>query len=398
MALAVGCGLTTIGERPDEPGKDASVDTYVDPGPDARWEAGPPPDAGEDAPIDAPGPFPSNLPPGFAGVDGGDGGTVKIGAVDAVTIDTSSPPVVTGTIEGDHALLETADGKYVVLVGASVVVTTNVLTVTGPRPLILVSLGDLVVEHGVAANAVKEISGPGALDAGAGLAASAGGSTSQAGGGGGGGHATPGAGGGAGAAATGPGDGGPAYGSLATLTGGSAGGAGKINTAAPPCSFGGGGGGAIQLSAFGKLYVVGPTAVLNVSGGGGRGGCNNSGGGGGGSGGTLLLEAKSAVVLNGGVLMSAGGAGGGAGSGSPGGDGQDPDPLNPLAPALGGGRNGGSEGDGGHGGWEAGLPTPGSKGNSRGGGGGGAVGRIVVRGTVDVLDASVSSPGLVVTK
>ncbi|MBL8606888.1 MAG: hypothetical protein JNL38_06190 [Myxococcales bacterium] len=395
----MGCGLTTIGERPDEPGKDASVDTYVDPGPDVRWEAGPPPDAGIDAEPDAPPVFPSNLPPGFAGVDGGDGGVVTIGAVDPVTINTSSPPVVTGTIEGDHALLETADGKYVVLVGGSVVVTTNVLTVTGPRPLILVSLGDLVVDQGVAANAVHELAGPGGLDAGPGVGHTAtGGSSSQAGGGGGAGHATAGANGGPGATGTVPGDAGAAYGSALTLTAGSAGGAGKINNASPPCSFGGGGGGAIQLSAFGKLFVVGPSAVLNVSGGGGRGGCNNSGGGGGGSGGTLLLEAKKAVVLNGGVLLSAGGGGGGAGSGSPGGDGLDPDPLNPLAAAAGGGRNGGSEGDGGHGGWEAGLPTPGSKGNSRGGGGGGAVGRIVVRGTVEVLDASVASPSFVVTK
>lgn len=389
VALAIGCGLKTIGERPVDPSTDASPDTYVEPFPDVRYEASPGDDGGNDGGLDAPW-APSNLP-GVPGLDAGDAGLSIASAV----IDTTTVTVTSGSLDGEYALEASADGKYVVLVGTHVTITK--LQVLGTRPLVVVALEDLVVDGNIQANAILDVAGPGGGSAlndggpGAGRRATDAGAGDEGAGGGGAGHGTPGASGGQGAAATVAGDGGAAYGAGTQLFGGSVGGAGKANSTSPAvgCSQGGGGGGAIQLTALGKVMLVGP-AVINVSGGGGRGSCNNSGGGGGGSGGTILVEAKNAIVLNGGTLFSAGGSGGSAGGGSGGNDGIDPtDPLG----FAGGAPKAGSEGDGGNGGWEGGAPTPGGKGNKRGGGGGGAVGRVVLRGKVEVLDASVSNPG-----
>lgn len=172
---------------------------------------------------------------------------------------------------------------------------------------------------------------------------------------------------------------------LDPLVGGSGGGAGAMNSNAD----GGGGGGAVQLSAFGRVRVLGR---IFVGGGGGGGSTGNNGGGGGGAGGAVLIEGDT-VLLEGAVVIATGGGGGGGRNGSPG----------ASARVDGSVASGGASGGGGEGGdgatrtvdAEAGAAGGGMNNIDGGGGGGGGRGRIRVnvRGGEITIPASANLAG-----
>ncbi len=166
---------------------------------------------------------------------------------------------------------------------------------------------------------------------------------------------------------------------LDPLVGGSGGGAGAMNSDAD----GGGGGGAVQLSAFGRVRVLGR---IFVGGGGGGGSAGNNGGGGGGAGGAVLIEGDT-VLLDSAVLIATGGGGGGGRTGSPGSSARVDGSVAP------GGASGGG-GEGGDGATatlaaEAGAAGGGMMNIDGGGGGGGGLGRI----RINVRGGGFSVPG-----
>jgi hypothetical protein len=181
---------------------------------------------------------------------------------------------------------------------------------------------------------------------------------------------------------------------LSPLRAGCGGGAGGPSVTCDPsmgCPPGGGGGGGIQISARDGIAVTG---TIDAAGGGGRGGNQNQdGGGGGGSGGAIFLESETVTVAATARLCANGGAGGTGGgpnlSGVPGANGTCSITMTAQGMAAGGQPNGGNGGF---------APSPaGTAGGQSpnlgisGGGGGGGVGRIRMRGTIDV------SPGAIVT-
>jgi hypothetical protein len=322
---------------------------------------------------------------------------------DDVTIDTSSltitGPGAAGTpdltfVSSPHAPHDPPGPELALLYLADWTVEQDVtVRVTGSRPLVVISSGDIELRGVIDAGARRVVSGPGGFAAGLGPGAG------QLGvhlpdfldpGGGGAGHATQGARGGQGCAAdctTGTvapgGPGGASYGDavVSVLTGGSGGGQGGSG-GADACAPGGGGagGGAVQLYATGRITVT-ASGGISVGGGGGGGGfaigCSDSGGGGGGSGGVVYLQAERIDLA--GVLAANGGGGGSDGGsingdGVPGADGAlDADPAPGGIPPDG-------ESVGGAGG--AGTAAPGSGSDVaaelNGGGGGGAAGRVVL--------------------
>jgi hypothetical protein len=172
------------------------------------------------------------------------------------------------------------------------------------------------------------------------------------------------------------------------LEGGSGGGAGGGTSSSG--GMGGGGGGAVQITSFTSIDVAmsSPSAQAGVwaGGQGGQAGGSSNGGGGGGSGGAILLEAP-VVSLGAGAFLAANGGGGGAGAstgatanGSLGGTG--------LIPAPGGigTRAGGAGGAG------TTDPTAGVGGGDGTGGGGGAAGIIAVL-SLDATVGGLVSPG-----
>jgi len=275
-----------------------------------------------------------------------------------------------------------------------------ILTITGNRPLILMSSGNVVIDGVIDVSARGPEPGPGGF-AGGQLLGNADGegpghgsggshaSDDSDGGGGGGGLCGMGGDGGVGSGTAG-GVGGESIAGdwrLVPLHGGSGGGRGRgLITMDSIGSAGGAGGGALQISALGNMTVRG--GIL-AGGGGGRGGSSaimlptstGSSGGGGGSGGTVLLEALSVTLSGDGFIRAIGGAGGGgADDTSSGGTGED----GVLAVTrAGGGASGGDLGaDGGDSGGDDQLPGDSGRENNRrggnGGGGGGSAGCVVV--------------------
>jgi hypothetical protein len=232
----------------------------------------------------------------------------------------------------------------------------NTLAFTGGRPVIVVSLKDILVLGAIQVGAgAQSCATSGAGTKGSGI-------TYKSGGGGGGFASAGGAGGTI--AVTGPAGGAGGAVNLGTqLRGGCPGGVGG-GSAERAAS----GGGALQLVAFNSITVSG---VISAPGAGGAGGGFSNGGNGGGSGGELLLEAQQ-VIASGGGLTCNGGGGGEAGTGNNGQPGQ----LT-TAPASGGTDNvlGGSGGAGAAGATAA-EAGEGSSLFAGGGGGGGGVGRI----------------------
>lgn len=177
---------------------------------------------------------------------------------------------------------------------------------------------------------------------------------------------------------------------LIPLRGGSGGGAGGEGENG---GTGGGGGGALQISSFSSIRIIGKGpgehAGIRASGAGGMGGEDNDGGGGGGAGGAILLEAPR-IELRYAILAANGGGGGAGGSNTQGLRGQD----GPFGAEQAAGGAGGSN-NGGQGASVSGPATAGEGGGDNTGGGGGGAGIIRVNvsdGALTVLEGVIISP------
>ncbi len=370
----VSCGVDsaatgTFGDGPEGGLADSGVTDAFDAGRDA-----------ESAPPDAAVAFaPSHIHSGYSL------------AADPVTIDV--PTVVDTTAltimrEAGPAVVSpnmvASDGVAVWSVGS---LTTNaMLTVTGDRPLVIVSRDDVVIQAlvQVSASGGRPGAGGSAPATGSGRGLDGAKSGDNAAGGGGAGHGTAGGKGGNQSPASG-GVAGPATNATGVLTGGSGGGhgGGFDATRCAGHGRGGAGGGALQISAIGKIIIR--AGGIAAGGGGGDGGCKNdgedkyTGGGGGGAGGLLFLESVEGIdLVEGATLAASGGAGGEGGDAVKFGDPGDDGPY-PVDTAGGGsGATGGNGGDGGNA--ALGLsPEAGRNGGDSAGGGGGATGRLFLR-------------------
>lgn len=285
----------------------------------------------------------------------------------------------------------------VVRVGELFLREGRVLTITGPRGLVILATGMVELLGDVDASAHGTTPGPGGGRGGDAMPAT--GIAIGQPGGFAGGYADSGGGGGALCGNGGEGGGGGAaprgtrgYGSGRSLEpayGGSGGGRGGHGLSA---GEGGAGGGSIQITSRVGIRVVGR---LSAAGGGGRGGRdgevgddNIGAGGGGGSGGGVLLESLSIEVLDGTIDVSGGGGGGAASCLSRGDGGHGRDGIEDIGAALGGaigrtctaGMHGARGGTGGGASFDDAGDGFGNAGeDSNGGGGGGGSGCIVFR-------------------
>lgn len=295
------------------------------------------------------------------------------------TLDTDTSPMCQG------AQLWKAAGQTPSCFITKVDITVTNLAVTGSKPLVLLAANEInvtglldIASH-VAVGSVPGTTGPGVPATPCGNFPQAPANASGAGGGAAASLASAGGPGGSG----GDGNNGAAAGGTKYLPflasppdvlrggcNGQTGGMGMGNG-----GTGGYGGGAIYLAAGGTISM-GASGIINASGAGGSQAAKSAGGGGGGSGGMIILWAPSFNLTAGAKLVANGG------SGSSGGDsngpglgtaGNDPDPTNPMTPALGGNDDIG--GDGGNGFAQGSLGTAGNTGpSSAGGGGGGGAG------------------------
>ena len=310
-----------------------------------------------------------------------------------VTLDTGSnggmPPSVNVALPAGAHLLTSAQlgsGPELAILEVGDLTITGTLRVVGGRPLVIIAKTTISVAQ-LDASATKQTPGGGGypprMGPGAGGDGAISGSADS--GGGGGGYGTAGGAGQASGAAA-AGTAGAVYGTtdLATLDGGSGGGA-----TAPTCNGHppGAGGGAIQLYAGTSITITGS---VRANGGGGAGGqsCANVGmsGAGGGAGGAIYLQTPQ--LLGSGLVLAQGGGGGGGydvASQNNGTDGEDG--ATTIAAAAGGTATGtgvlGEVNAGGTGGYRDAAPSAftalsGAM-SGNGGGGGGSVGRIVIR-------------------
>jgi hypothetical protein len=198
-------------------------------------------------------------------------------AITNATLDTGSgatQPMLSVTLPAGAMLLHSAQaggGPELAILEVGSMTVTGTLSVTGGRPLVVIARSTIVVAGAIDGSARKATPGAGGSGPGAGAGSGGGGiddgpSFDDSGGGGGGFGETGAAGQGSGPC--GGGALGPAYGTpeLATLEGGSGGGA-----VSPACSTqpAGAGGGAIQLFAGESITVDG---AVRASGGGGAAG------------------------------------------------------------------------------------------------------------------------------
>lgn len=327
------------------------------------------------------------------------------------TIDTSAGTIA-GSAWGRFLTQDGGPDVMLVAVRSFSLAEAQFLDVVGSRPLIIVSLQDLVIDGVILASGnlsdlgAAVANGPGVDLALCGTGIGADGvvdNTAFTGGGGGGFGAVGGIGAGlpAGGTVAGGTDNGTA--TIVPLRGGCPGGLGG----GPRGGAAGGGGGAIQLVAAGNLSV-GALGQINVAGGGGRGGgvqgagaISASGGGGGGSGGAVLLEAGLGVTLAAGSVVTSAGGGGGGGAYA---EASATDGGNGGTAGAGAGGPGGVSGmdSGGAGGAGGSLdPGPGTGGSAGtlggaagGGGGGGGIGRIVVRSPSNSLGGTAFPPAV----
>lgn len=268
------------------------------------------------------------------------------------------------------------------------------VTFIGREAVVMLSLGDAIVEAGalIDASASGVSPGPGGYRGGVVFAdgGGCGGGISSgdesAGGGGFGSNGGDGGHGGTGGLAA---DCEASHGNLEVLVGGSGGGGGEDSDyIGNPDLFGGGGGGAVQITAFGTLDLSG---IVHVGGGGAApSGGNWRSGSGGGSGGAVFLESPEILVRASGGLYANGGSGASSSNCSaPGRDGGAS-----LDVAL-GGMCDAAGGDGAAGTTPATSGGLEEDGQPSGGGGGGGLGRIVlntVTAEVPIVDTVELSP------
>lgn len=294
-------------------------------------------------------------------------------------------PVNTDNDPRCATVLQQAGPSICAIRGAGILVSA-LTTVTGQRPLMLISTGNIMVSSkldasskiagnqvgpgGNSALCAAPLNGLPTNDATGGGGGAAGGSFITMGGSGAAGD-TPGA---PGISATPPQQ-------ALQLRGGCAGGMGGSGVGAGAGGVGGAGGGAIYLFAAQTITIANE---LRASGAAGRHGVpNNSGGGGGGSGGMIVLEALQ-VTVTGQVVANGGGGGEGARAATSN-DGEDDRAWNNTPN---GGTGAADAGDGGNGAVEALLATDGKPGGggggggAGGGGGGGGGGAVIINGAL----------------
>jgi hypothetical protein len=355
-------------------------------------QPGGPTDAG--AP-DAPGVNDAGCTAGVVDVCGLPAPTAAFDASTAVTINTDTDP---------RCRPLTVAGRPLCLIYATAVTiaASGALTVTGGRPLALVSASTMAIGGAVDAGSHGAQIGPAADDASCAFAANpemdmggaggaAGGSFTLAGGNGGtgdtdnslGGDGT-GLGGTRGAAVSAP----PLRGGCRGQKGGDEQPGGSVGGA------GGHAGGALYLAARESVSVAGS---IRATGAGGAGGQAQAGGGGGGSGGMVMIESAS-IKISGQISANGGGGGQGGGrlppamevTGIPGADGA----LGKTPAAGGFGANGNDNqfSAGGAGGADTAAAGSGTSSILAGGGGGGAAGVIRLIGTTALAGSTISPP------
>lgn len=294
----------------------------------------------------------------------------------AMTI-TPNPPAGVTFMVGQQ---ETGSAVVILRVGDFAVASGRLVTVTGDKPLVILSDHDVTIAGTLDVGARKGERGPGGALPGIGSGAggisvhdNGSGSTYDDSGAGGGSFGSQGAAGGK----AGPFEGGPAGNTypINGLIGGSGGGLAGACSNVP-----GAGGGALFLYAKHKMRISG---AIRAGGGGGGGGTTtcptgSGAGAGGGSGGLIWLQTPD---LDGTGVLAANGGGGGGGSYvgvSNGGDGEDGRASATVA-AAGGTKANSAEASAGGNGAVQGMPAPAipSLTAGNGGGGGGGLGRVV---------------------
>ncbi len=308
-----------------------------------------------------------------------------------VTSNTSLDTDASGTGCRDFA-----QGACLVFVESFSVSSGATLQVTGTRPLLIASMGDILIDGTIDVSSYRGVDGLGAganhatcahesppeQDLG-GAGGAAGGSFAGAGGDGGEGDTNEN--GGADGKAD-PGIAGSAVSEPLVLRGGCPGGAGadEGGDQVGLGGTGGGSGGAVWLYAAGDVHLP-ESGLIRATGAGGNGGQAQSGGGGGGTGGMIVLQGTGVIFA--GDLVANGGGGGEGGVrfvggtvavGNPGQDGR-------VAFGAADGGSGASDfgGNGGDGSSESELDgSTGDSGGAGGGGGGGAAGYILLRGSI----------------
>jgi hypothetical protein len=371
LLFVAGCGFSSPAGAPDAqitPVIDAAVDTSMPSGPDAAMcVAGVVDICGMPAP--------------------------------AMPFDVTAPtPLDTGRDPRCKTVM--VAGHDVCLIYATEVTITATLTVTGNRPLALVSASTMMVTGAIDAGSHGPQVGPAADDACA-FASNPQNDRGGAGGGAGGGLTLAGGDGGTGNTnknMTGSTGAGGTHGATVPTPALRGGCRGQKGGDEQPGGFSGGagghGGGALYLAARQSVTVSGS---IGATGAGGAGGGSQSGGGGGGSGGMVVIESASITVSG---QISANGGGGGQGGGRllngdnvTGFAGADGSLGMTQAPGGFGAANGNSQfstgGVGGAGTTAAGRGTDSTVG---GGGGGGAAGVVRLIGTINPAGSIISPP------
>jgi hypothetical protein len=318
-----------------------------------------------------------------------------IGTVDPCGLGDADPPVMlAGALDTDTdprcRSYGLASGSACAIYATGIQITdTATVTVTGARPLLLVSTGDISIDGtldlsstvaGQVGAAANDASCMAALlpesDIGGG-AGGAGGSFGSIGGDGGTGDTNQGSGDDGNAVA---GVAGPTSPLPPEIRGGCPGSKGGDEEAAGgQGGAGGASGGAVWLAARAAI-LVGEDGLVRATGAGGGGGQVQAGGGGGGSGGMVLIEAMTIEVR--GTIAANGGGGGGGGvriSGDPysGQPGQDGKPDNSVANGGSGGPLAAGRGGNGAANTQTAKEGQSSEVGAGGGGGGGGIIRIV---------------------
>jgi hypothetical protein len=346
---------------------------------------------------DEPDPIDSSLACPFGGIDpcatGAADGALTFGSE---TIDTGSDPRC--------RTLTQAGGPPACLIFAESVMVPGgaIVTAIGNRPLVIASLGSIVVGGTIDAGSGAGRIGAGADGAGCtvgreaeaddsgGAGGAAGGSYGAIGGDGGIGD-TNNSGGSDGTAINGAA--GSAFALPAFARGGCPGAVGGNDILTASAGGGGGApGGAVWLLAMGEIQIE-TMGVVAANGAGGGGGAMQAGGGGGGSGGWIKIDAPT-ITIAGNVAANGGGGGEGGccqGAAPPG------MPGNPgIDGAIGmtggaGGAGGNAAGDGGAGGGTTPGGSVGGDSGAAAGGGGGSSGFVVIVGT-PAITGTVSPP------
>jgi hypothetical protein len=309
----------------------------------------------------------------------------------ATTLDTGRDPrCKTVTVAGHDLCLIYATEVTITATGS--------LTVTGPRPLALVSASTMGVAGAIDAGSHGAQLGPAADDASCGFATSPDNDAGGAGGGAGGSFTLAGGNGGTGdtdrsiGGSTGAGGTHGATVPAPVLRGGCRGQKGGDEQNGFVGGNGGHGGGAVYLAARQSVSVPGS---IRAAGAGGAGGQSQSGGGGGGSGGMVVIESAS-ITISGQISANGGGGGQGGGrtvtgdnvTGFAGSDGALT--MTPAPGGFGANNNDQAFSRGGVGGSGTTAAGPGTDSIIGGGGGGGAAGVVRLLGTTKLTGSMIS--------